>query len=53
MTRPQSLNGFGLSVQEVDRQVALIESGMVLLPDSPAGMAENCGAIRGVRCPGT
>jgi predicted nucleic acid-binding protein len=36
MTRPQSRNGFGLSVQEVDRHVALIETGMELLPDRPA-----------------
>jgi hypothetical protein len=36
MTRPQSRNGFGLSVQDVDSEVALIEAGMELLPDSPA-----------------
>jgi predicted nucleic acid-binding protein len=36
MPRPQSRNGFGLSVQDVDRHVALIESGMELLSDSPA-----------------
>jgi hypothetical protein len=36
MTRPQSRNGFGLSVQDADREVALIEAGMELLPDSAA-----------------
>ena len=36
MTRPPSRNGFGLMVQDVDREVALIESGMELLPDSAA-----------------
>jgi predicted nucleic acid-binding protein len=36
MTRPQSRNGFGLTVQDADREVALIESGMELLPDSVA-----------------
>ena len=36
MTRPQSRNGFGLSVQDADSEVALIEAGMELLPDSPA-----------------
>jgi predicted nucleic acid-binding protein len=36
MTRPQSRNGFGLTVQDADREVALIESGMELLPDSAA-----------------
>ena len=34
MTRPLSRNGFGLTVQDADREVALIESGMELLPDS-------------------
>jgi predicted nucleic acid-binding protein len=34
MTRPLSRNGFGLTVQDTDREVALIESGMELLPDS-------------------
>ena len=32
-TRPQSRNGFGLSVLDADREVALIEAGMELLPD--------------------
>jgi predicted nucleic acid-binding protein len=36
MTRPQSRNGFGLTVQDAGREVALIESGMELLPDSAA-----------------
>ena len=36
MTRPQSRNGFGLSVQEADREVELIEAGMELLPDGAA-----------------
>jgi predicted nucleic acid-binding protein len=36
MTRPLSRNGFGLTVQNADREVALIESGMELLPDSAA-----------------
>ena len=36
MTRPPSRNGFGLTVQDADREVALIESGMELLPDSAA-----------------
>ena len=28
MTRPPERNGFGLTVQDADREVALIESGM-------------------------
>jgi predicted nucleic acid-binding protein len=36
MTRPQARNGFGLSVQDADREVALIEAGMELLPDGAA-----------------
>jgi predicted nucleic acid-binding protein len=36
MTRPVSRNGFGLSVAEADREVALIEAGMQLLSDGPA-----------------
>lgn len=36
MTRPISRNGFGLTVQDADHEVALIESGMELLPDSAA-----------------
>lgn len=36
MTRPASRNGFGLSVEEADREVSLIEAGMQLLPDGPA-----------------
>jgi predicted nucleic acid-binding protein len=36
MTRPPERNGFGLTVQDADREVALIESGMELLPDSTA-----------------
>jgi predicted nucleic acid-binding protein len=40
MTRPQSRNGFGLSVQDADREVELIEAGMELLPDSAASYRE-------------
>lgn len=36
MTRPPERNGFGLTVQDADCEVALIESGMELLPDSAA-----------------
>jgi predicted nucleic acid-binding protein len=36
MTRPLSRNGFGLTVEDADREVALIEYGMELLPDSAA-----------------
>jgi len=32
-TRPLSRNGFGLTVQDADREIALIEFGMELLPD--------------------
>jgi predicted nucleic acid-binding protein len=40
MTRPPSRNGFGLSVADADREVALIEGGMELLPDGPAAYQE-------------
>jgi len=40
MTRPPARNGFGLTVQDADREVALIESGMELLPDSAATYRE-------------
>ena len=33
-TRPIEMNGFGLSVADADREVALFEEGMRLLPDS-------------------
>jgi len=36
LTRPIGSNGFGLSIQEAERQVRAIESGMYLLPDSSA-----------------
>jgi predicted nucleic acid-binding protein len=36
MTRPQLRNGFGLSIQDADREVGLIEAGMELLPDGAA-----------------
>ncbi len=36
MTRPPARNGFGLSIQDADREVALLESGMELLEDSAA-----------------
>jgi predicted nucleic acid-binding protein len=36
MTRPQSRNGFGLNVQDPDREVGLFETGMELLPDGAA-----------------
>jgi hypothetical protein len=36
MTRPQTRNGFGLSVQDADHEVGLIEAGMELLPDRAA-----------------
>lgn len=36
MTRPRSRNGFGLTPRDADREVALIESGMELLPDGAA-----------------
>lgn len=36
MTRPVAQNGFGLSVHEVEQEVRLIESGMMLLPDNEA-----------------
>jgi predicted nucleic acid-binding protein len=34
MTRPTASNGLGLSIQETDRAVRAIESGMSLLPDN-------------------
>lgn len=42
MTRPQERNGFGLTAQDADREVALIEAGMELLPDMrrPIGSGE-------------
>ena len=36
MTRPASRNGFGLTVVEAENEVRVIESGMILLPDSEA-----------------
>jgi hypothetical protein len=36
MTRPQLRNGFGLSIQDADREATLIEAGMELLPDGAA-----------------
>lgn len=36
ITRPLERNGFGLTAQDADREVALIEAGMELLPDSAA-----------------
>jgi predicted nucleic acid-binding protein len=34
LTRPQAVNGFGLSVAEADREVFLIEKQFTLLPDN-------------------
>lgn len=34
MTRPRERNGLGLSINEAETEVRLIESGMTLLPDS-------------------
>lgn len=36
MTRPVERNGLGLSVAETEREVRVIEGGMVLLPDNEA-----------------
>lgn len=36
ITRPVLRNGFGLSVEDAEREVRAIEAGMVLLPDSEA-----------------
>jgi predicted nucleic acid-binding protein len=36
MTRPTDRNGFGLTVAEAEREVRVIEAGMILLPDSEA-----------------
>jgi predicted nucleic acid-binding protein len=36
MTRPPARNGFGLAIQDADREVAVIESGMELLPHNAA-----------------
>jgi len=35
-TRPVEMNGFGLSVEDAEREVEIIERGMRLLPDSAA-----------------
>jgi predicted nucleic acid-binding protein len=35
-TRPLERNGFGLSVEDAEREVEIIERGMRLLPDSAA-----------------
>jgi predicted nucleic acid-binding protein len=35
MTRPPARNGFGLSMVDANQAVAVIESGMELLPDGP------------------
>jgi len=40
LTRPITSNGFGLSIQEAERQVHAIESGMYLLPDNSAVYSE-------------
>jgi predicted nucleic acid-binding protein len=34
MTRPAANNGFGLTIAEAEREVQVIESGMVLLPEN-------------------
>lgn len=36
MTRPIDRNGLGLSIAETEREVRVIEGGMVLLPDNEA-----------------
>jgi predicted nucleic acid-binding protein len=36
MTRPLASNGFGLTVDEAERQVRVIEAGMSFLPDNEA-----------------
>jgi predicted nucleic acid-binding protein len=36
VTRPVSKNGFGLEVEDADREVRVIEAGMNLLPDGAA-----------------
>ena len=36
MTRPLIRNGFGLTVEEAEREVLVIEAGMSLLPDNDA-----------------
>jgi predicted nucleic acid-binding protein len=33
-TRPVAQNGFGLSIDEAEREIRAVERGMVLLPDS-------------------
>jgi predicted nucleic acid-binding protein len=36
MTRPITRNGFGLTVTEAEREVRVIEAGMIFLPDNEA-----------------
>ena len=36
MTRPLTRNGFGLTPADAEREVKVIEAGMILLPDSEA-----------------
>jgi predicted nucleic acid-binding protein len=36
MTRPATRNGFGLTVTEAEREVRVIEAGMIFLPDNEA-----------------
>jgi predicted nucleic acid-binding protein len=40
MTRPIPRNGFGLTVAEADREVRMIEAGMLFLPDTEAAYRE-------------
>jgi predicted nucleic acid-binding protein len=45
MTRPVTRNGFGLTINEAEREVRVIETGMSLLPDSEAVYQEWRGII--------
>ncbi len=36
MTRPRNRNGFGLTVADAEREVQVIEAGMIFLPDNDA-----------------
>jgi predicted nucleic acid-binding protein len=45
MTRPAARNGFGLTVEEAEREVRAIEAGMSLLPDSAAVYQEWRGIV--------
>jgi predicted nucleic acid-binding protein len=40
MTRPKESNGFGLTVAEAEREVQVIELGMVLLPENELAYRE-------------